>query len=135
MSFEIYIDAFENEEPRRIPASEMAERFASVIGDEHLGCWKLAFQEGPSYAEIAVPQEKMIQGFVVHHPPPYLEFWEIIAGFLKDLDCVLYWPGGGAVIGRLEVLSELPKDMVETLGIPWVTIEPARIRDYVGDHS
>ncbi len=74
----------------------------------------------------------MIQGFVVHNPPPYLEFWEIIAGFLKDLDCILYWPGGGAVIARLEVLNELPKDMVEALGIPWVTTDPEQIRKYVG---
>lgn len=132
MSFEIYIDTFENEQSRRIPASEVAERFSSVIDREHLGYWKLTFQEGPSYAEIAVPRESMIQGFVVHNPPPYLEFWKVIAGFLKDLNCVLYWPGGGAVIARLEVLAELPKDMVETLGIPWVTTDPEQIRKYVG---
>lgn len=135
MSFEIYIDAFTNEEAGNFPASEVRRRFEAVIEGSILGCWRLAFAEGPSYAEIPIPKGNLVQGFVVFNPPSYLEFWEIVAGFLADFGCVLFWPGGGAVIASLDVLPHLPKDMVETLGIPWVTTDPARIRQYVEENS
>ena len=93
----------------------------------------MKFAEAPGRSRLSPTTFK--SGFSVDNPPDYPEFWHIVAGFLKDYPCVLYWPGGGTVIGSLETLPHLPKGMVETLGVPWVSTDPARIRQYVGENS
>jgi hypothetical protein len=135
MSFNIFVSRFRDEEIYKFPAAELRERFGSAIVGQRRNSWHLGFEQGESFAEIQVPSEEFIPGFNVRRPPDFLEFWTIIAGFLTDLDCVLFWPGGGAVVARLDVLPHLPKEMIERLGIPWVTTDASKIRDYVGDHS
>mgnify|MGYP001578235479 CR=1 FL=1 len=136
MSFEIMVGAWENEDRYRFPRGIVRQRFSKhIVSENENGWWRLAFAGGPGHSEVNPGKSRLPTGFVVHNPPDYLEFWEIIAGILRDFPCVLYWPGGGAVIGSLGTLQHLPKDMVETLGIPWVSTDPERIRQYVWDNS
>jgi len=39
---------------------------------------------------------------------------------------VLYWPGGGAIVGSLDMVQHMPADMVEALGVPWVSTDPEK---------
>ena len=138
MSFDICFHTFDHEESFRFPRSELLARFKGHIAseDKHRE-YRLTFDEGPTLAELCFDKETMIDGFVVRRPPDYLEFWNIVAGIVRDFPCLLYWPGTlpASVIGSLDMLPHLPKYFVENMGIPWVSTDPERIRQYVWDNS
>lgn len=133
MSFDIYVSAFDHESVKRFPVKLLRERFKDHIKSEEQGCWQLTFPEGACSAELDAGRGDTTTGFAVGRPPDFLSFWQIIAGILRDLPCVLYWPGGGAVIGSLDMLPHLPKQMIERLGIPRVSTDPEQIRSYVSN--
>ena len=135
MSFTIFVNRFRDEKPAYFSAKELRRRFGPAVNGRARGASVLGFEEGKAWTTVDIPDGGVVDGFSIRNPVDYLEFWSIIAGFLKDLDCVLYWPGGGAVIGSLDLLPHLPKDFVESMGIPWVSTDPKRIRQYVWDHS
>jgi|CXWL01.1.fsa_nt_gi hypothetical protein len=135
MSFSIYVGVFEAGEIHRFPVAELRERFGEYLGEKgKYNFAPLMFEPGVRAGEVHFDDGEMIDGFSVLRPPDYQEFWEIIAGILRDFPCLLYW-GHGAVMGSLDLLPHLPKDFVERLGIPWVSIDPERIRQYVWDNS
>ena len=137
MSFDIYITAFENEDTFEFPVTELRKRFAGHIRDDATVPWSIGFREGFGESEIYFEGGEMIHGFAVSRPPDSLEFWEIIAGILRDLPCALYWPTTTeiAVMGSLDLLPHLPKDFIRTMGVPLVSTDPERIRQYVRENS
>ena len=138
MSFDICFGLFDHEERFQIPRSVLRARFEKHIeSEEKTGCWRLVFDEGPTFAELSSGKGDMIDGFVVRRPPDSLEFWEIAAGILRDLPCLLYWPNVPplGIVGSLDVLQHIPKGFIEAMGIPFVSTDPERIRQYVWDNS
>jgi hypothetical protein len=137
MSFSIFVSAFENEDSFRFPLAELRRRFAKHIREDDGMIWRIGFDEGPGGSDVYASDQEMISGFSVARPPDSLEFWEIIAGILRDLPCALYWPTTkqAAVMGSLDLLPHLPKDFIETMGIPFVSTDAERIRQYVWDNS
>jgi acetyl esterase/lipase len=115
--------------------SILRKRFAGHIVVDDGSTWRLRFDEGRGESEMYVDNASVTDGFAVNKPPDHLGFWKIIAGLLQDLPCVLYWPGGGAVMGSLDLLPHLPRSFIEKLGIPFVSTDPERIRRYVGENS
>jgi hypothetical protein len=137
VGFCIYVGMFENESAYRVPTAAIRERFAGHIGSETNSTWRLAFDEGPSLAEVTLVGEDRIDGFAIDRPPDYRVFWEIIAGILRDFPCLLYWPyrKPTGVIGSLAVLPHIPKEFIQAMGIPLVSTDPERIRQYVRENS
>jgi len=140
MSFAIFVTAFRDGEGASLPLSTIRERFEKhVLRREDDGkSWHLAFGDEslpPAVLTYRVMGSDQIGGFAIERPHDDVEFWAIIAGILRDYPCVLYWPGTSAVMGSLDLLSHLPKTMVEKLGIPLVSTDPERIRQHVWDHS
>lgn len=135
MSFEVIVQSFENEDSFWFPSEAVRQRFAKYIKEEKGRIWRLDFDGGGGLSEIYTDPGRLTNGFTVRKPPAAPLFWEIIAGILKDFPCVLFWPGSGAVMGSLNLLPHLPKDFVETFGIPFVSTDPERIRQYVWDNS
>lgn len=137
MSFSIFVSAFENEDSFHIPLAELKQRFAKHIRNDEGSLWSIGFEEGQGTSEVCTDSGDMVTGFSVDRPPGSLEFWEIIAGILRDFPCALYWPTTkqAAVIGSLDVLPHLPRDFIEVEGIPFVSTDPERIRQYVWDNS
>lgn len=117
----------------------LRERFAKYTRRNDGTGWFIGgFGDEPGESEIYIEDDETISGFSVDRPPDHLEFWQIIAGILRDLPCALYWPTNNetaSVMGSLDLLQHLPKDFVETLGIPFVSIDAEQIRQYVRDHS
>lgn len=109
--------------------------FAPIIVGQSHGSWCLGFDEGRSFGEIPMADGPLEDGFSVRNPPDHPMFWGIVAGFLAEFGAVLYWPGGGMVVARAEIIPHLPKDMIESLGEPWITTDPEQIRDYVVKNS
>lgn len=140
MSFDISFSFFDHEEKHRIPRAALRARFGKHIKNEESGkCWRLTFDEGPTFAEVSSGSSigDMIGGFVVRRPPEYLEFWKIVAGILRDFPCLLYWPNIPplGIVGSLDMIQHIPKGFIEAMGIPLVSTDPERIRQYVWDNS
>ncbi len=138
MSFSIYISAFNAEDSAWIPAEDIRSRFSAyVIGRDHAALY-LQFSSPALPAAILgfeADAREVIDGFYISHPPDEIEFWDIIAGILRDHPCLLYWPGTSAVMGSLDLLPHIPKVFVEKLGIPFVSTDGETIRRYVGENS
>jgi hypothetical protein len=138
MSFDIFIQSHRDGDVYWIPSSEMHRRFAGHIEREEPGFWSLTFNNGQEHGEVFTDAGDLSNGFMVARPPHSLQFWEIIAGILRDFPCVLFWPppkGTCPIVGRLDTISHLPAGMVEDLGVPIVSTDPAYIRSYVGKNS
>jgi hypothetical protein len=134
VSFSIYFGAFEAGDARKIPVAMLREKFGGHFGKkDSFGFVPLSFGGGTA-GEIHIDDGDFTDGFSVLMPPEDLEFWEIVAGILRDYPCLLYW-GVGAVMGSLELLPHLPAEFVKRLGIPFVSTDPERIRRYVGENS
>jgi hypothetical protein len=138
MSFDICFSMFDREEPLLIPRLKLLARFEDCLaGDDGDGDYRLAFDEGRTMSELALGNNTMIDGFVVRQPPDYSVFWNIVAGILRDFPCLLYWPGTppASIVGSMEMLQHIPKYFIEHMGIPWVSTDPERIRQYVWENS
>ena len=135
MSFSIYVSAFKDAEPYFFPSAVLRERFSKHMGaKDEFNFAPLSFDGNERAGEIHFEDGGTIDGFSVLRPPGNREFWEVIAGILRDLPCVIYW-GGGAVMGSLDMLNELPDAIVEKLGVPLVSTDAEQIRQYVRDNS
>ncbi|MGQ0675428.1 MAG: hypothetical protein ACT4N4_04995 [Rhodospirillales bacterium] len=137
MSFDIYVSAFEDEDSYKIPIATLRRRFGKHIKSESGPVWRIGFADEPGESDVYVDIGETTTGFAVGRPPNSLEFWEIIAGILRDLPCALYWPTTDevAVMGSLDLLRHLPKSFIEKMGIPFVSTDPERIRRYVWENS
>jgi hypothetical protein len=146
MSFDIFVSAFENEGPFHFPVAILHRAFAPYIlsersredreGARHK-VWALAFADSPGSTDIYLDGGDMVFGFGIGNPPDVIEFWEVVAGLLRDLPCLLYWPNVKPVgiIGSLDVLPHIPSQYIEKIGIPLVSTDPERIRRYVWENS
>ncbi len=45
-------------------------------------------------------------------------FWDYLYDFLKSDNYVLYWPGSHPIVGLADTISNLPIDMIKSLGDP-----------------
>ncbi|MBL8704090.1 MAG: hypothetical protein JNM30_04565 [Rhodospirillales bacterium] len=138
MSFSIYVSAFHAEDSAWIPIDDIRERFSRFAISESGTTMYLQFSSPALPATelgFEIDAGEMIDGFFANHPPDEIEFWDIIAGILRDHPCLLYWPGTSAVMGSLDLLPHIPKVFVEKLGIPFVSTDGETIRRYVGENS
>jgi len=138
MSFDIWISAFQNEEQTWFPTKELLRRFDGYTTDETKD--EFRFQVGGDRTLCKVWYEDkngMVDGFAISRPTGHPELWAIVAGFLRDLPCVLYWPSTThrAAMGSLDLLPHLPASFVEACGIPFVSTDAETIRKFVGANS
>ncbi len=56
---------------------------------------------------------------------------------LRDFPCLLMWPNKKpvGVMGSLGMLPHILEYFVLHMGIPWVSTDPERIRQYVRENS
>lgn len=138
MSFDLWIDAFKDEEKFWFPTTAFLHRFDGHIIDKEERTFRLSFDGDPTLCRVSYyPRGDSVDGFSISRPTAHAELWEIIAGFLRDLPCVLYWPSTthNSCMGSLDLLPHLPASFIEACGIPFVSTDPETIRRYVSDNG
>lgn len=138
MSFSIWISAFKDQKSFWFPVGELYDRFGQSSKSEDEGEFRLVINgETTSSMVVFERRANRIAGFAIERPPADPAFWRIIASFLRDLPCVLYWPStsDGSCMGSLDLLPHLPDDFIEACGIPYVSTESEAIRKFVGKNS
>lgn len=117
MSFDIFVEAFENGKPRFYPRDVLAKAFGSFCDMSDPKWWNVA----DSFAGIQLDDAPQVDGFGVNRPPGSDHpFWPALLNVLRETSSVLYWPGGGPVITDKSVEASLPRGMIKALGPPKV---------------
>ena len=113
MSFDIFINAFENGETRMFPRSVLEKAFGSFSDMSDPTWWKVS----DSFAVIQLRDAPEMYAFGCNRPPGNDHpFWPALLNVLREISGVLHWPGGGPVVTDQSVSASIPKDMIEALG-------------------
>jgi hypothetical protein len=130
MSFDIYLGCFRAGELATFPRKLTVDIFAPcVVTDAEFASnglegrhWDL---DNCGYMSLDSDGEE-ITGFSVNRPPDNDIFWRGIITILQNTTSVLYW-GTGAVVGQTATYAELPRDLIDGLGEPYLVKVPEDI--------
>jgi hypothetical protein len=88
MSFDIYLQTGQGKTLERV----IVERaFAKIAIETKSDWWRLH----DSLAEVSISATPMVDGFAVHRPPEWDEFWAAIFEVLQSSRTYLVWPAPG----------------------------------------
>jgi hypothetical protein len=130
MSFDIFLGNFKNGASEPFPRSIVENAFGRYVERNDAGGLALAFPDG-GRADMSIETTPMIRGFAVNRPPISSAFWEGIFFVLKSTSSVLFWAGDGCVVASANVVPDLPKDLIEALGMPTIVTQPKQILERI----
>ncbi len=126
MSFDIFLGNFKNGASEPFPRSIVEEAFSRYIEQRETLGWILRFPDG-GRADISIDNTPMIRGLGVNRPPTSDTFWEGMFYILQRTTSVLFWAGDGCVVASSDVVPELPRDLISSVGAPTVVTRPEQI--------
>jgi hypothetical protein len=119
MSFDIYLQCVAGE-PVGIPRSAVRALFP-VDENSAPDYWRV-FYDGSNSCKINITPSKsdneLITSLAVNRPCGDVRFWESVLAILKMGPVMLYWPGGGPLVGTERAAAEFPAEIAESLGQP-----------------
>jgi len=124
MSFDVYLQCVAGDPPG-ISRAAIRALFPIVEESSERDYWSVRYDRANS-CKIQVTPAKTNNGLVtslgVNRPCGERRFWEAVLEILKMGPVILYWPGGGPLVGRESVAAEFPQEIAESLGRPeWVS--------------
>jgi hypothetical protein len=124
VSFDLYIQSFENGEPAGISRSAIRNAFRGALSEAEQDYWQLTYGPNESCALMLSPLAHLaeqIHNITVAGPCSNHLLWQSIAELLAVGNTVLYFPGGrGPLLLHPAVASHLPEAMLAALGQPIV---------------
>jgi hypothetical protein len=130
MSFDVYLQVFDNGEPAGIPRNSVRDAFReAIVTDCSPDTWNVQYDSQNSCdVYLSADGATLVQGLSINRPCGDLRLWDALASILELGYVVLYFPGCKApVIANLNVRQHLPEDMIEALGDPIVVGSGAEI--------
>lgn len=127
---ELFLQALRNRANLRLPDGVLCARFAPfVVNRNRAGLSKLAFGKAPGSTVMRGDDEadRIYSSLGFTNEPEHLQFWEVIAGLLKDFPVLLHWPMG-SVAGNKALVRHIPRTYIECFGKPLITTDPETIR-------
>ena len=121
MSFSVWLQWFERGESQHVDASAVREAFGSLIAGHDGSRWPLGDRGGgASLGDLYMSEDDAgcVSGISIHRPCASPELWAAIYRLLQLKFAVCHWPGGRPVVARDDVVSHLPPDMLQSLGVP-----------------
>lgn len=130
MSFDIYLGCFQNGKSSTFPQDIVEKALGQYAAERRDGCWVLRFSDG-GQSFLYIDDDSKVGDFSVNRPVASPELWQGLLDILRQTSAVLYWPGGGCVVGNASVISQLPPDMIKSLGTPIVAANTQTILDMI----
>jgi hypothetical protein len=135
MSFDVFLQAFENGRPAGIPRERVRGAFgAAVAAGSTPDTWTLLYdRENSCDVRIgAGGTANLVQELSIHRPCGDARLWDSLASILALGNVVLYFPGCRVPLVATQGTSRhLPADLVESLGDPAVVSTGAEILDAI----
>ncbi len=127
MSFDIFLQCFQNGKQHGFPLALIERGFGAVKRVRNAHCWILDYPDG-GICELYVDTTKeYVEDFMVARPPSSPQFWQSVFDLLRQTPSCLYWPAGGPVIANPSVRGHLPPNMIKKLGEPTIVSAPEQI--------
>lgn len=135
MSFEIFVQAFNEGQPGGVPRQQVCAAFGRYLTCDEPELLVVRYDD-ENYCEISLnphlTEDGLIQGFSVCRPCVDARLWDSLASILTLGNLVLYFPGCGApLVARNSARSHLPAEMVEALGEPVCIISGGEIQRHI----
>ena len=137
MSFEAYLNCFEDGEESYFPSSIIEDAFAPFISrrEPEFSYWVVTYDDASSsdlYLNFDPSDPSRCSGFTIARPPDDPRLYDALWKILRVTNSVVYCAGEcPPLVGRRETLSHLNSDMVETLGTPVVVSSGGEIKDWL----
>jgi hypothetical protein len=120
MGFDIYLQCFAGEPPG-ISRAAVRALFPIIEQDSEPDYWRVHYDRS-DWSTIGVTPSKvdreLITALSVNRPCGDVRFWESVLAILRLGPVMLYWPGGGPLVGSELAARELPPEIAESLGQP-----------------
>jgi hypothetical protein len=118
MSFDIYLQCVAGD-PVGIPRTAVRALFP-VDEKSAPDYWSVFYDRANSCNINLTPSKsdnELITSLAVNRPCGDVRFWESVLAILKMGPVMLYWPGGGPLVGG-NLTAEFPAEIAESLGQP-----------------
>jgi|SRR5208282_623029 len=133
MSFDIFFQCIAGEAPG-IPRAAVCALFPMVEGSSESDDWSVRYDDKNSCRIRVTPSKsnpELITSLCVNRPCGDLRFWESALAILRMGPVILYWPGGGPVVGAESLAAEFPQEIAESLGQPRCVSSAQEIMDAI----
>jgi hypothetical protein len=131
MSFDLYIQCFENGEPAGLSRDLIRKAFGASVSEPEENYWQLVFGARDSCSLSLSPLEQSeakVHNITVERPCSDARFWQGLARLLTHGHTVLYFPGcSGPLLFNPSAAGHMPPDMLEALGDPVIVTSGADI--------
>ncbi len=117
MSFDIYLQCVAGDPPG-VSRSKIRSLFPIGENSEH-DYWSVFYDRANSCKINVTPSKSnddLITSLAVNRPCGDVRFWEAVLAILKMGPVMLYWPGGGPLVGSDREVADFPQEIAESLG-------------------
>ncbi len=121
MSFEVFLQRFENGQPSGMSADAVRNAFTNFEDDSEPDYWHLRYAPNDDcHVHVSRPDDahQQISALSIHRPCVDLRLWDSVLRLLQLGQWVLYWPAEPPplVMADAEYANHLPAGMREALG-------------------
>lgn len=130
MSFDVYLQVFENGESAGISRDSVRIAFgAAFVSEPELNRWEVRYdKQNTCDVYLGSQGATMLDGLSINRPSGDMRLWDALALILTMGNVVFYFPGCKApLVANLNASRHLPRDMIVTLGEPIVALSGAEI--------
>ncbi len=121
MGFEVFLDCFGETKALGISRALVRSFFPVVEGESEPDYWQVRYDK-KNRCQIGVTplasDREMLAGLFVNRPCADLKLWEGLVRILRMGCVVIFWPGGPPVVAEGTSTSDLPQDMIDSIGEP-----------------
>jgi hypothetical protein len=135
MSFDIYVQSFENGLPVGIPLELVRQIFGSHLSELEPDYWTLSFDPSESCSVFPSVQDDsphVVQSLSIGNPCDTPMLWDGLFSLLGFGNTVLHFPGcSGPLVLEDMVACQIPHSMLESRGSPIIVRSGQDIRHLV----
>jgi hypothetical protein len=133
MSFDVHLQCVAGDHPG-IPRAAVRALFPIVEQSSEPDYWSVHYDRA-DWCKIDVTPAKLdndlITSLSVNRPCGSVQFWESILAILRMGPVMLYWPGGGPLVGSESLVEQFPQEIAESLGWPRCVDSAQEIMDAI----
>jgi hypothetical protein len=122
MSFDLYLQTFQNGKPAGIPLQAIRSAFGKYVVELDEDFWQVQYSADESSDIFLQPlpdDECSIHTISIHRPCKDIRLWDGLWRLLELSGAVFYYPGCVAPLARdSQAASHMPNSMRESLGDP-----------------
>jgi hypothetical protein len=127
MSFQLYLQLFENKKPAGISQDSLRKAFAGMLIEIEEDYWQINFgsnQSSDLFLQFLPSNSELVHIISIDRPHQDQRLWQAIFELLAQPGMILYYPDGQAPLLRdLQTYSNVPDDLIASLGEPLVVSE------------